>query len=46
MKQHKPVVMIEIFERNYKEISTILHSYGYEKTEQISDEDYIFRNKN
>lgn len=39
----KPILWIEIFEDKYKEVSKILEDFGYEQTEILSADNYIFQ---
>ncbi len=44
LKRDHPILMIEIFDENYNEVSALLNSYGYYKVEKISNFcDYIFK---
>lgn len=44
LKRDRPILMIEIFDENYDEVSTLLNSYGYYQAEKISNFcDYIFK---
>ncbi len=44
LKRDHPILMIEIFNENYNEVSKLLNSYGYYQEEKISNfDDYIFK---
>ena len=47
LKKDRPILMIEIFNENYAEVSALLNSYGYYLAEKISQyDDYIFKYMN
>ena len=41
-REHKPVVIIEVFEKNRQKVFSLLADYGYTNNKHLGNEDYLF----
>lgn len=40
-----PTIWIEIMDKNYDNVNSILHGYGYEKITELSEQNYVFMHR-
>lgn len=44
--EHKPVILIEAWDKNYEDVKRLLESFGYVQTSHLGGADYLFKFQN
>jgi len=43
LEKHRPVILIEMWKKNYEKVKKLLESFGYFQTAHLDNDDYIFK---